>query len=620
MSRAVSRRRGERGGRFGTQAGWVFVAVVSVACAAHARGDVVDGFMDAALGSGDARDAALGAMFDGQVRARGMASLNAKRGEYLHEDAVNFAALGAAKPHGAAQTEFERYLIRHGKTKHEYCASKDIVDQKSCAAAVSRAEASFRRNSRIVAQHNADSHNTYKLKVNKFADVDVDDFTHKRYNYRARPTPKNHMRKQNAQRLASQVRNSLLGGKEAEVESLQKNFNWADVPGVMGRVHNQKSDCASCWAYVTSDILESLLVINKVSKAHQELAVDELINCDTYDSGCSTGNMFTAFEWIEGKGGISTEADFKERLDIVRDEPNIKTPEMVTTHSWDDQYTTRPQPYFEDESANLQSSETLELIQRKVCTAMQHGTKRVSPVYGYCELSLAGGEKELMQAVSRSPVAIGLNANKKFQLYDSGILRMKDCPPAPHTRDAMYMSINHAALLTGWGEEELPSGEVVKYWIIKNSFGEDWGEDGYFRIERGPVTSEGLGTCGVYFESVYPIVKKQDAASSSHGCVPGATFRTDYYRSLIASQARQGEHKVGAAESHMFEERTDARLIVLQVIACTVVGALLAAVLVDRIGSLLNIRTKKTKENNSNREDQTLLTNKQGSTAAQDLV
>jgi hypothetical protein len=115
-------------------------------------------------------------------------------------------------------------------------------------------------------------------------------------------------------------------------------------------------------------------------------------------------------------------------------------------------------------------------------------------------------------------------------------------------------------------------------------------------------------------------VKKQDAASSSHGCVPGATFRTDYYRSLIASQARQGEHKVGAVESHMFEERTDARLIVLQVIACTVVGALLAAVLVDRVGSLLNIRTKKTKENNSNREDQTLLTNKQGSTAAQDLV
>ena len=56
----------------------------------------------------------------------------------------------------------------------------------------------------------------------------------------------------------------------------------------------------------------------------------------------------------------------------------------------------------------------------------------------------------------------------------------------------MYTSINHAALLTGWGEETMPNGEVVKYWVVKNSFGEDWGEDGYFRLERGPVTSEGL--------------------------------------------------------------------------------------------------------------------------------
>ena len=117
---------------------------------------------------------------------------------------------------------------------------------------------------------------------------------------------------------------------------------------------------------------------------------------------------------------------------------------------------------------------------------------RVAQVHGYCELSLSGGEKELMHALSKSPVAIGINANKKFQLYDRGILRMKDCPPAPHTSETMYTAINHAALLTGWGEEKMPNGEVVKYWEVKNSFGSDWGEGGYFRIERGPVTAEGL--------------------------------------------------------------------------------------------------------------------------------
>ena len=39
-----------------------------------------------------------------------------------------------------------------------------------------------------------------------------------------------------------------------------------------------------------------------------------------------------------------------------------------------------------------------------------------------------------MEAVSKHPVAIGINANKVFQLYASGIISAKDCGPAPHTR------------------------------------------------------------------------------------------------------------------------------------------------------------------------------------------
>ena len=43
---------------------------------------------------------------------------------------------------------------------------------------------------------------------------------------------------------------------------------------------------------------------------------------------------------------------------------------------------------------------------------------------------------------------------------------------------------NHAVTCVGWGET-LHDGELLKYWILKNSWGHEWGESGYFRFLRG---------------------------------------------------------------------------------------------------------------------------------------
>jgi len=48
-----------------------------------------------------------------------------------------------------------------------------------------------------------------------------------------------------------------------------------------------------------------------------------------------------------------------------------------------------------------------------------------------------------------------------------------------------WFHTTHSILAVGFGEETAANGETVKYWIIRNSWGTDWGTDGYAKIRRG---------------------------------------------------------------------------------------------------------------------------------------
>ena len=98
-----------------------------------------------------------------------------------------------------------------------------------------------------------------------------------------------------------------------------------------------------------------------------------------------------------------------------------------------------------------------------------------------------GGEDELEQAVQDTTVSIALNADP-LMFYSSGIIDSK-CDPS---------RLTHAVLVVGWGVDQR-SGK--QYWIVKNSWGTSWGEEGYFRIVKGH-TSE--GHCGLASHAVYP--------------------------------------------------------------------------------------------------------------------
>jgi C1A family cysteine protease len=98
--------------------------------------------------------------------------------------------------------------------------------------------------------------------------------------------------------------------------------------------------------------------------------------------------------------------------------------------------------------------------------------------------ALSTDEDEIASALyTQGPLSVLLDASQ-LQYYQSGIWNghIDAMPVGCHNT-----TLNHAVLLVGYGVSE----EGVKYWIVKNSWGVNYGEDGYFRIERG------VGMCGI---------------------------------------------------------------------------------------------------------------------------
>ena len=87
----------------------------------------------------------------------------------------------------------------------------------------------------------------------------------------------------------------------------------------------------------------------------------------------------------------------------------------------------------------------------------------------------------MLALYKNGPIAVSFEVYNDFIHYKSGIYQ--------HTKFADELNrfnpfdlTNHVVLLVGYGQDPV-SG--LKYWVVENSWGERWGEDGFFRIIRG---------------------------------------------------------------------------------------------------------------------------------------
>ena len=90
--------------------------------------------------------------------------------------------------------------------------------------------------------------------------------------------------------------------------------------------------------------------------------------------------------------------------------------------------------------------------------------------------SVEGTERLIMRQLERGPVVAGFMVYPDFMKYRGGVYRH-----VPTDRDKQDELGGHAIVIVGYGVDE----HGTKFWRVKNSWTEKWGENGYFRIVRG---------------------------------------------------------------------------------------------------------------------------------------
>jgi len=355
----------------------------------------------------------------------------------------------------------------------------------------------------------------FNMQMGRFGDLSEEEFVSTHLKYRPSTRKVESVQKTIAEDLQHMAREKAkkaqLGAEDEDnYDDLPSSFSWTEPqPGfgvVVGPVHNQQDICkyfpfttfrrliahtrltfilfqsgASCWAFVSADSIAGRWAV-ATKTDYNQLSVKQLMVCDHQDNGCNTGNMYTAYDWIGENGGIASQAAYDAAV---------------------------PGATQDDETAACDVSVAAEIT---------------TP--GMCDLKMIAGNRALMIAIKEAgPVAIGINANN-LQFYESGIIDAASCPPAGRG----IQSINHAALVVGWGEE---GGK--KHWLVKNTYGDEFGEHGFFKLERQHPNDVNLfGTCGLLFESVYPVVAAVgDEVDGEAQCTEGSVFKKDYYRNEV---------------------------------------------------------------------------------------
>jgi cathepsin X len=216
--------------------------------------------------------------------------------------------------------------------------------------------------------------------------------------------------------------------------SLPQAWDWRSVNGInyAGPSRNQHIPvyCGSCWVFGGVGMLSDRFNIARRNRWPPTfLSPQEIIDCGGRGT-CQGGSVTDVFEHAKEEG-------------LVHEDCNV----------------------YRAVNGNCTAFHRCGSCWPGNCFSIQNYTRYYVKDFG----ELTGRENMMSEIHMRGPIACSIGATQKFELnYTGGVYAEK-----------LTLEMNHIVSVEGWGVEE---GTGIEYWIVRNSWGEPWGENGWFRV------------------------------------------------------------------------------------------------------------------------------------------
>ena len=236
--------------------------------------------------------------------------------------------------------------------------------------------------------------------------------------------------------------------KDVDIQKLPKNWDWTNVGGVnyVPKVKEQ-SDCGSCYIMSSVSGLETRLRIKTNNSDKTKLSENYFLNKSFYTEGCEGGYPILIGKFGSEFGIAPEECTTKYS---AKEDPNMRLCD----------YSNSKRRYFVSKADYL------------------------GGYYGNTT------EVDMIKEIrSRGPILGNIRFPNSLSYYKSGIFT-DDYDGGSNTgkwsvetmndRGMLNQEVDHSTLIVGYGEEN-----GYKYWKVLNSWGSDWGEEGFFKVLRG---------------------------------------------------------------------------------------------------------------------------------------